>query len=327
MKKILIYSGQDQIGDAIIKLPFLYYLRKEFPSDKIVWMTQLGTVYKKELSIFINDYIDEFYDNTNLNLAPWKKISYNYNLENDNFDLIIDTQKSVRRTLALNRISSKCFISSSANFLFSSIKPKLIKKNNQYYLNDLLELLSLYSGNTIKNKFKLEVPDKIKKSLSKFFSIKNKYFGIAPGAGQDNKIWHIENYIKLAKHFQNEGYKIVIFLGPLEKLMKEKFNSELTNVIYPEDLLKEFNSPQVVMASTNFLKCAVSNDSGTSHMLSTNLCPLIKLFGPKNSIKFTPDYLNKIMNIKANQFGDNNINNIPVDYVIAQSEKIINLNN
>ena len=327
MKKILIYSGQDQIGDAIIKLPFLYYLRKEFPSDKIIWMTQLGTVYKKELSIFINDYIDEFYDNTNLNLAPWKKISYNYNLENDNFDLIIDTQKSVRRTLALNRISSKCFISSSANFLFSSIKPKLIKKNNQYYLNDLLELLSLYSGNTIKNKFKLEVPDKIKKSLSKFFSIKNKYFGIAPGAGQDNKIWHIENYIKLAKHFQNEGYKIVIFLGPLEKLMKEKFNSELTNLIYPEDLLKEFNSPQVVMASTNFLKCAVSNDSGTSHMLSTNLCPLIKLFGPKNSIKFTPDYLNKIMNIKANQFGDNKINNIPVDYVIAQSEKIINLNN
>ena len=327
MKKILIYSGQDQIGDAIIKLPFLYYLRKEFPSDKIIWMTQLGTVYKKELSIFINDYIDEFYDNTNLNLAPWKKISYNYNLENDNFDLIIDTQKSVRRTLALNRISSKCFISSSANFLFSSIKPKLIKKNNQYYLNDLLELLSLYSGNTIKNKFTLEVPDKIKKSLSKFFSIKNKYFGIAPGAGQDNKIWHIENYIKLAKHFQNEGYKIVIFLGPLEKLMKEKFNSELTNVIYPEDLLKEFNGPQVVMASTNFLKCAVSNDSGTSHMLSTNLCPLIKLFGPKNSIKFTPDYLNKIMNIKANQFGDNKINNIPVDYVIAQSEKIINLNN
>ena len=327
MKKILIYSGQDQIGDAIIKLPFLHYLRKEFPSDKIVWMTQLGTVYKKELSIFINDYIDEFYDNTNLNLVPWKKISYNYNLENDNFDLIIDTQKSVRRTLALNRISSKCFISSSANFLFSSIKPKQIKKNNQYYLNDLLELLSLYSGNTIKNKFKLEVPDKIKKSLSKFFSIKNKYFGIAPGAGQDNKIWHIENYIKLAKHFQSEGYKIVIFLGPLEKLMKEKFNSELTNVIYPEDLLKEFNSPQVVMASTNFLKCAVSNDSGTSHMLSTNLCPLIKLFGPKNSIKFTPDYLNKIMNIKANQFGDNKINNIPVDYVIAQSEKIINLNN
>jgi len=109
--------------------------------------------------------------------------------------------------------------------------------------------------------------------------------------------------------------------------MKEKFNSELTNVIYPEDLLKEFNGPQVVMASTNFLKCAVSNDSGTSHMLSTNLCPLIKLFGPKNSIKFTPDYLNKIMNIKANQFGDNKINNIPVDYVIAQSEKIINLNN
>ena len=327
MKKILIYSGQDQIGDAIIKLPFLYYLRKEFPSDKIIWMTQFGTVYKKELSIFIKDYIDEFYDNANLNLAPWKRISNSYNLKSNNFHLIIDTQKSVRKTLSLKRISSKYFISSSANFLFSSIKPRLIKKTNQYYLNDLLELLSLYSGNAIKNKFKLEVPDKIRESLNKFFSVKNKYFGIAPGAGQDNKIWHIENYIKLAKHFQNKGYKIVIFLGPLEKLMKKKLNNELANIIYPEELLKEFNGPQVVMASTSFLKCAVSNDSGTSHMLSTNLCPLIKLFGPKNSIKFTPNYLNKIINIRANQFGDNKINNIPVDYVIKQSEEIINISN
>ena len=119
MKKILIYSGQDQIGDAIIKLPFLFYLREEFPNDEIIWMTYSGTVYNKELSIFIKSYINKFYDNTKLNLAPWKKISNKYDLESKNFDLIIDTQKSVRKTLALKRISSKCFISGSAKFLFS----------------------------------------------------------------------------------------------------------------------------------------------------------------------------------------------------------------
>ena len=258
-------------------------------------------------------------------MAPWKKISNKYDLESENFDLIIDTQKSVRKTLALKRISSKCFISGSAKFLFSSIKPKSAKKSNQYYLNDLFELLSLYSGNIIKNDFKLEVPNQIKKTLGKFFSIENKYFGIAPGAGQENKIWKIENYIKLAKHFQNRGFKIVIFLGPLEQSMKKNFDSSLKDTIYPEDLFKEFNGPQVVMASTNFLKCVVSNDSGTSHMLSTNLFPLIKLFGPKNSLKFTPNNLNNITSIRADKFGNDDVNNIPIDYVIKQSEKVIDL--
>ena len=43
------------------------------------------------------------------------------------------------------------------------------------------------------------------------------------------------------------------------------------------------------MASTKFLKFAIANDSGVSHMLSTNECPLVKLFGPKDSDKFTPN--------------------------------------
>jgi ADP-heptose:LPS heptosyltransferase len=107
--------------------------------------------------------------------------------------------------------------------------------------------------------------------------------------------------------------------------MKKKFDSNLKDTIYPEDLFKEFNGPQVVMASTNFLKCVVSNDSGTSHMLSTNLCPLIKLFGPKNSLKFTPNNLNNITSIRADKFGNDDVNNIPIDYVIKQSEKVIDL--
>ena len=41
------------------------------------------------------------------------------------------------------------------------------------------------------------------------------------------------------------------------------------------------------MATTKYLQLAISNDSGVSHMLSTGYCPLIKLFGPKDSTKFT----------------------------------------
>ena len=128
MKKILVYSGADQIGDAIIKLPFLYYLRKEFPDDKIIWMSNLKTAYKKELNFLITNYIDEIWDNADLNFLPWKKISDKYPIEELDFDLVIDTRRLIKETLVLKRIKTKDFISSSCNWLFSTIKPKKTKK-------------------------------------------------------------------------------------------------------------------------------------------------------------------------------------------------------
>ena len=66
------------------------------------------------------------------------------------------------------------------------------------------------------------------------------------------------------------------------------------------------------MASTKFLSCSLTNDSGVSHMLSTNHCPLIKLFGPKDSKKFTPSSA-MIHTISSSDFDSKDINFIPVD--------------
>ena len=55
-------------------------------------------------------------------------------------------------------------------------------------------------------------------------------------------------------------------------------------------------------------------------MLSTNYSPLIKLFGPKDSKKFTPPST-MIKTIEANIFGNKEINNIPIEYVKTQMEK------
>ena len=76
------------------------------------------------------------------------------------------------------------------------------------------------------------------------------------------------------------------------------------------------------MASTKYLKCALTNDSGISHMLSTNQCPIIKLFGPKSANKFSPKN-NKIINISSNDFGNNDIKSIKKEYVINKMKKII----
>ena len=55
-------------------------------------------------------------------------------------------------------------------------------------------------------------------------------------------------------------------------------------------------------------------------MLSTNKCPLIKLFGPKDSKKFTPSS-SMIHTINSNDFGSTDINFIPVKDVIEMMKK------
>ena len=80
------------------------------------------------------------------------------------------------------------------------------------------------------------------------------------------------------------------------------------------------------MTSTKFLKFAISNDSGVSHMLSTNHCPLIKLFGPKDAKKFTPRIKN-LITISSSEVNSNRVEDIKVSRVIKTIEdmKFINV--
>ena len=129
MKSILVFSNGEKIGDGIIKLPLLNEVKRRLPNHKLYWMTDQGsTVYTSILKEIASNFIDNFYEKVNLNYFFSKKISNNFNLEKEYFDIIFDTQKSVFRTLALKRIKHKIFISGSASGIFSDIKLSKEKK-------------------------------------------------------------------------------------------------------------------------------------------------------------------------------------------------------
>jgi len=323
-KKILVFSNGEKIGDGLIKLPLLYEIRRRLPEYKIVWMTNRGrTVYNNQLKNIANKYVDQIIEKANLNPFFWKKISNIYNLKDLSFDYIFDTQKVVLRTLALKRIKCSVFISNTASGFFSNKKIKRkSKKIRKYYLEDLFDLLDLIKEDKVDTDFKIDIPHELENSLKKIFDNNNKYIGIAPGAGEKNKIWPLENYIKVANFFEKKSYKIVFFLGPQEKNIKEKLTNIFPESIFPEEKNVEFSGPEVVIATTKFLSCALTNDSGVSHMLSTNFCPILKLFGPKDSDKFTP-VSNRIHTISAKKFGSNNIEEIPTEIVINQMNNLL----
>ena len=120
----------------------------------------------------------------------------------------------------------------------------------------------------------------------------------------------------------NKGYNIAFFLGPGDVHEKNIILRTFPKAFFPEDLIKNYLGPEIVMCSTKHLACSLSNDTGTGHMLSTNLCPQLKLFCKYDPVKFTPK--SRIIKIISSQeFNSKNINSIPVKEVIEKIEDLI----
>ncbi len=324
-KNILVFTNGEKIGDGIIKLPLLNEIKRRLPDRQLIWMTNKGsTVYNKQLKNIASLFIDEIIEQADIKPFFWQRISNKYDFSNKKFEYIFDTQKAVLRTIALKRIKCSYFISSAASGFFSTNKiyKKSIQNSRQYYLEDLFDLLDTIKEDNVDRNFKIKIPPDLIHQLSKIFDKKKLYIGFAPGAGEKNRIWSIDNVIKVGKFFERKSFGIVFFLGPEEKSIKEKLITVFPKALLPEEQIKNYSGYEVVMASTYFLACALANDGGAGHMLSTNYCPLIKLFAYHDINKFTPS-TNMITAISAKEFGSTNMSAISADYVIRKVEEAI----
>jgi len=323
-KSILVFTNGEKLGDGIIKLPLLHEIKKRLPNYLLIWMTNKGkTVYNGQLHSIASQYIDEIIEQADLNPFFWQEISNSYNFKNKKYEYIFDTQKAIFRTVALKRIKCNYFISAAGNGIFSSIRiNSQSKKIRQYYLENLFSLLNLIKPDNIDETFKINLPEELEKKLSLLFKSENKYIGIAPGAGEKNRIWPLEKFIEVGKYFEKKNYIIVLYLGPDEIKIKNRLITEFPKALIPEDMITDFSNIQIVAGSTKFINCAVANDSGIGHMLSTKYCPLIKLFGHKDSKKFTPKHQN-LISIISSEFKSNDISDIPISRVIGELNKVI----
>ena len=57
--------------------------------------------------------------------------------------------------------------------------------------------------------------------ISKILTEDKCYVGIAPGAGEKNKIWSLEDYIELCNYFEIINKIIVFFIGPDALYLRE----------------------------------------------------------------------------------------------------------
>mgnify|MGYP001183141154 CR=1 FL=1 len=308
--KILVYSFNDKIGDGLQKISFIQKLRSLYPNSHITYTTTFETSFKTFLYPLIDEYIDEFIEDNQVTSSILGFFKTNLIFKDLYFDLIIDLQKVVTRTIKLKKIPHKIFFSSSANFLFSDIKNTQNYSFKKLYIERFyFNILSLLTNQFIKDIPEIIIP-KCDTSNIKISSNKLNNIAIAPGAGNKIRRWNFEKYLQVGKKLREDGYNVYFFLGPdernlLDLCLKNKFvcpewqDGEIINknIIFIMNLAKRMN----------YLLC---NDGGTAWMFEFAGIKTLKIFGVTDKKKFArPGYTETI---DISDFGYKTLDKFPV---------------
>jgi len=306
--KILIYSFNDKIGDGLQKITFLQELKRIYPNSIIYYTTTQTTTLKDKLNPLVKDIINEFIEHNDIDSSFISLIRKNSKISRIKFDLIIDLQKVVLRTLNLKKIPHKKFFSATANFLFSDFKNNNLKFKNIYIEQFYFNILSIIQDKVIDTIPSIEIPN-IDFNF-KINSEKEKNIAIAPGAGNTIRQWKFDNYLKIAKMLRDRKFNVYFFLGPDEKELLEiclqnKFEC-------PEWENGELISKDItfIMNLAKKMHCLLCNDGGTAWMFEFAGIKSLKIFGVTDERKFSRPGFSQSIQIK--DYGFKNLNDFPV---------------
>jgi len=306
--KILIYSFNDKIGDGLQKITFLQELKRIYPNSIIYYTTTQTTTLKNKLNPLIKNIVNKFIENNDIDSSFLSLLRKNYKITGIKFDLIIDLQKVVLRTLSLKKIPHKSFFSASANFLFSDFKNYNLKFKNIYIEQFYFNILSIIQDKVIDTIPSIEIPNN--NFHFKFKGEKEKNIAIAPGAGNTIRQWKFNNYLEIAKKLRDRKFNVYFFLGPDEKELLEiclqnKFEC-------PEWENGKLISKDItfIMNLAKKMHCLLCNDGGTAWMFEFAGIKSLKIFGVTDERKFSRPGFSQSIQVK--DYGFKNLNDFPV---------------
>lgn len=293
--KILIYNSGGGIGDSIQLFDIILTLKKNFSKDEIYYISAHDNHFNQKLLDFNLEVKPLITEIKYFGFRVWhffyaKKILKKNLIEN--FDLIIDLQSKLRNTLILRQFPHKNFYSSTLNFKFCTKKNQylLTKHNIQNVITNLEKILG-YSIPFYEYKVDL-INKKYFDEAKKLLPQKNYIgFSITQGNEYRKKSWPIKNFINLANEISKLNKIPVFFIEKDNKDLINYISLSVKGAIFPETQ-SSLSGPPFVTALASRLEKSISIDNGIMHMIALAKIPMIVLFGPTSSEKFSPKHNN-----------------------------------
>lgn len=319
--RIGVFSYQEIIGDGLYKVVFLRGLRHAFPAAEITWMTTRDTVFSGALAPIVAPFIDRVVPDCGVGTAPSGLLRRAPAL--GPFDLLLDTQALLWRTLSAWRLPQRHFL--SAALLRRGLGGAPI---GPHALDRLFALLETARGEAVPRDLSpLILPAELTAAAARALpDPAPPRIAIAPGAGGAVKRWPIERFIALAQLQAARGRQPVFLLGPQEAAWRERLAAEVPGALFPEEHPAMRDAPirGPLRAIALAARCAagVANDAGPGHMIAASGAPLLSLFGPTSPAKFRPVARRSAV-VRAQEFGGATMADIPVEAAAAALEALL----
>ena len=293
--KILIYNSGGGIGDSIQLFDIILTLKNNFSKDEIYYLSAHDNHFNQKLLDFNLEVKPLITEIKYFGFRIWhffyaKKILKKNLIEN--FDLIIDLQSKLRNTFILRQFPHKNFYSSTLNFKFCTKKKQYLhtKHNIQNVITNLEKILG-YSIPFYEYKMDL-INKKYFEEAKKLLPQKNYIgFSITQGNEYRKKSWPIKNFINLANEISKQNKTPVFFIEKDNKNLINYISLSVKGAIFPETQ-SSLSGPPFVTALASRLEKSISIDNGIMHMIALAKIPMIVLFGPTSSEKFSPKHNN-----------------------------------
>lgn len=326
VKTIGVLVGGDLVGDALIKLPFVRALRAAFPQAEISWMSALGTTayagILRTATAGLIDHVLEQPDFLPARRRPQADVG-----KAPYFDLLIDTRNRWREAVRARRMPHGVFIAPALRYLLSDRRRLMFAPKKPHLVDRLFDLVELASGTRPQVIGGLPLPPGLLRQARDLLPKDKTCVGFAPGAGNSVKIWPLANFIAVARTQAEKGRAPVFLLGPQETEWRERIAQDVPSALFPLQDRAAWGTPKASIEETialgHALNLAVTNDSGTSHMLAAADCALISLFGPTDPRKLAPR-ISHAKVLRAQDFAaGENMEQIPVAAVAAAVETML----
>ncbi|MEW5842618.1 MAG: glycosyltransferase family 9 protein [Bacteroidota bacterium] len=333
VKKILVINTK-YLGDLIVCTPALRALKKSFSNSSVSILVRQE--YKEVLTG--NPNVDEIipFDFSTKKIRglerlklEWQFVRY---LRRQKFDAVISLQSGDRYaqwsflTGAKIRVAPK-----KQNMSFLLTEKVEVYEDTISYLNYYLKIAEAFGAVADGQQTEFHLDENFRNRFETFrsehnFSNDNRIVGIHAGASEPTKIWPLENFENLIeKLLTDHKAKIVLFVGPAEKKIAERFSQIQNSRIIIADTS---GSIQQLAWLINSCRLFIANDSGARHIAAALNVPSITLF-PDDKIscwKFYEELSNqhfiigkRNMSNPANMFLDS----IDVDTVYEKVKEII----
>jgi ADP-heptose:LPS heptosyltransferase len=310
---IAIIAERESLGDGFYKLHLLRALRRLYPGEKITWIvSESDSPYRNVMAAIVAPLVDRVVAPAHLR-GPLLVSGKNLRAL-PRFGLVID-HRSHSGVIAATKLllGADVYQAATPGYLFCTYRPHGPRPPHK--LDRLMTLLAAAAGCAVDGSGEIDLPPAITEEARRLLPDGPRYVGIAPGASSNERYWPMERQIALADWISGQGWQPVVLMGPYEKPLYPSLRAAMPQALFPgwseTEVLSDIG---LFLALTHRLAAAVSNDTGTGHLMAATGIPLLSLFGPTDPRTWRPVTANGRV-IWSRDYGGPQMQRIPYEDV------------